>query len=548
MAWDAEADLDKLTAALEARDKAATYAFCNDLVTRIYKIAEPYPLNPAKKLLSTLRKRRFFEQMERLADTFIQTGAGSNTVRRLYVQALLDQGHFTAALLVLERLIADTEGADLAENAEAKGLMGRAYKQLYVNAIAPAVTRNQKWLDEAATAYYGPYRLEPKSYAWHGINVVAVAHRSVRDNVPLATPGLPLPATLAREILERIETKDATDNADHWDYGTAVEASVALGKSKDALNWARKYVKDQKADAFEFSSTLRQLEEVWNLPCALGADDKKNEEAVLSLLRATILERESGNVEKSAGDVRSELSKLTSTDLERVFGVDRFSSLDWYRRGLTRCAGVARIGHEPTRGVGTGFLLMGAILHPTLGEELFLLTNSHVVSPGPEVPIAMRPADAFVTFEGLPGAERESWTVKKLIFNSPIRELDATLLQLDRGVPGVEPYPIAPGLPDRDGKRRVYVVGHPQGGGVSFSLHDNLLLDWDQRLVHYRTPTEPGSSGSPVFDDQWRLIAIHHAGGSDMRRLNGKPGTYEANEGINISAIVEEIRRKLSAA
>jgi hypothetical protein len=26
-------------------------------------------------------------------------------------------------------------------------LMGRAYKQLYVNAIAPAVKRNQKWLD-----------------------------------------------------------------------------------------------------------------------------------------------------------------------------------------------------------------------------------------------------------------------------------------------------------------------------------------------------------------------------------------------------------------
>jgi hypothetical protein len=43
-------------------------------------------------------------------------------------------------------------------------------------------------------------------------------------------------------------------------------------------------------------------------------------------------------------------------------------------------------------------------------------------------------------------------------------------------------------------------------------------------------------------------MAIHHAGGPDMRKLNGKPGTYEANEGINILAIVEEIRRKLSAA
>ena len=548
MLWESDTDLDKLTAALETHDKSATHAICGDLIARIYKTAEPYPPNPAKKLLSTLRKRRFFDQMERLADAFIQTGAGSYTVRRLYVQALLDQGHFTAALLVLERLMTDTEGVDLVENAEAKGLMGRAYKQLYVNAIAPTVNRNQKWLDQAAMAYYGPYKLEPKSYAWHGINVVAIAHRSVRDNAPLATPGLPLPATLAREILERLENKDATDSADHWDYGTAIEASLALGESKNALKWARKYVEEQKADAFEFSSTLRQLEEVWGLPRASDTEDKKNEEAILSLLRATILKRESGNVEKSAKDLRSELIELRSTDLERIFGADRYVSLDWYRRGLTRCAGVARIGREATRGVGTGFLLMGAALHPTLGNELYLLTNSHVVSPRPEFPDTITPLDAIITFEGLSGAEGKSWAVKKLVFNSPISELDATLLQLDRDVPGVEPYPIAPALPDRNGERRLYVVGHPLGGGLSFSLQDNLLLDWDQRLVHYRTPTEPGSSGSPVFDDQWRLVALHHAGKSDMRKLNGKPGTYEANEGINILAVVEGIKQRLNTA
>ncbi len=547
MSWDVDADLERLTTALDAHDKSATRAFCDDLIARIYKTTEPYPPNPAKKLLSTLRKRRFFEQIERLADALIQTGAGSNTVRRLYVQALLDLGHFTAALLVLERLIADTEGTDPVENAEARGLMGRAYKQLYVNAIAPTVNRNQKWLDQAAMAYYGPYKLEPKSYAWHGINVVAVAHRSVRDHVPLAMPGLPLPATLAREILDRIEAKDATDSADHWDNGTAIEASLALGDSKNALKWARKYVKERKADAFEFSSTLRQLEEVWGLPRASDTEDKKSEEAILSLLRATILERDSGSVEKSGKDLRAELIELKSTDLERVFGADRFVSLDWYRRGLTRCAGVARIGREATRGVGTGFLLTGAALHPALGDDLYLLTNSHVVSPSPELPDTVRPADAIVSFEGLPGAQGKSWIVKKLIFNSPICELDATLLQLDHSVPGVEPYPIVPALPDRNSERRLYVVGHPLGGGLSFSLQDNLLLDWDDRRVHYRTPTEPGSSGSPVFDDQWRLVALHHAGRSDMRKLNGKPGTYEANEGINILAIVDEIRRRLSA-
>ena len=284
------------------------------------------------------------------------------------------------------------------------------------------------------------------------------------------------------------------------------------------------------------------------MPCAPAAADRKNEEAILSLLRATILERQSGNVEKRAEDLRSELTELKSTDLERVFGRDRYVSLDWYRRGLARCAGVARIGRERTRGVGTGFLLLGTKLHPTLGDEPYLLTNSHVVSPDPEVSIAMRPEDAVITFEGLPGAEHDTWTVKKLIFNSPIEKLDATLLQLDHPVTGVEPYKIAPALPDRQSRQRIYVVGHPLGGGVSFSLQDNLMLDWDQRVVHYRTPTEPGSSGSPVFDDQWRLIALHHAGGANMRKLNGQSGTYDANEGINILAINEEIKRKLDGA
>src|SRR5262245_14902350 len=121
MPWDARADVARLEQLLEIRDRAGVITFCNDRVGRIYKTAEPYPLNPAKRILSLLRKWRFFEQMERLADAFIQTGAGSYVVERQYVQALLDQGHFTPALLVLERLIADTaKSEDWEENAEAR--------------------------------------------------------------------------------------------------------------------------------------------------------------------------------------------------------------------------------------------------------------------------------------------------------------------------------------------------------------------------------------------------------------------------------------------
>jgi V8-like Glu-specific endopeptidase len=111
----------------------------------------------------------------------------------------------------------------------------------------------------------------------------------------------------------------------------------------------------------------------------------------------------------------------------------------------------------------------------------------------------------------------------------------------------IEPIPLAARLPTLDGDtpQRAYVIGHPRGlNQPQFSLQDNLLLDYDRTHVHYRSPTEPGSSGSPVFDNQWALIALHHAGAIDTPRLNKHGGSYAANEGIRVSAIVEALRRR----
>ncbi len=547
MAWDPASELARLQGALAAFDKSAALAHCDELLHRLFASEEAYPALPAMKLLTELRKHRLFEPMERLADAFIQTGTASAGVRRQYAQALLDQGHFTVAQQVLEKLVADTQAGDPKENAEARGLTGRLYKQLYVNAGAPEVARNQGWLEKAARAYFEPYQTAPDKHAWHGINVVAVADRSVRDGVTLDVPGIPLPRTLAQQILADVETKDASGDATLWDLGIAVEALLALGRSCDALEWARRYTDHPQCEAFEFASTLRQLEEVWQLPRPGKPAQQRCEESILALLRATVLERRSGSVTADPQSVRTELGGLRTTDLQKVFGAERFQSLDWYRRGLARCAAVARIGREKSKGAGTGFLVRGSALHPSLGDELLMLTNAHVISEDPEVPIAMTPDEVVITFEGLSGSENQSWTVKHVVYSSSIGEYDATLVQLDRPVPGVEPYPVAGRLPPLADQQRVYVVGHPLGGGLSFSLQDNLLLDWDDRRVHYRTPTEPGSSGSPVFNDQWELIALHHAGRSDMRKLKGQPGTYEANEGISIQAIRGGLERKFGA-
>jgi S1-C subfamily serine protease len=170
-------------------------------------------------------------------------------------------------------------------------------------------------------------------------------------------------------------------------------------------------------------------------------------------------------------------------------------------------------------------------------DEMFVITNAHVVSE--TIAGALFPDEAQITFEAL-GLE-DSFAVTELIFTSPPDQLDVSVLRVDPAPPAVEPIPVAPRLPANDGQQRVYVIGHPLGGGLSFSLQDNVLLDLEAPKLHYRAPTEPGSSGSPVFNAQWKLVALHHAGGTALPRLNGGKGTYAANEGLWIQSIREAL-------
>jgi hypothetical protein len=116
--------------------------------------------------------------------------------------------------------------------------------------------------------------------------------------------------------------------------------------------------------------------------------------------------------------------------------------------------------------------------------------------------------------------------------------------------PGVEHSPLASRMPQLDAAEpaRVYVVGHPLGASsVKISIHDNDLLDYDDVRAHYRAPTQPGSSGSPVFDKRWRVLALHHAGSDHMARLDGE-GFYAANEGIRMDRIRAAIAADLTDA
>src|SRR5262249_28035477 len=130
----------------------------------------------------------------------------------------------------------------------------------------------------------------------------------------------------------------------------------------------------------------------------------------------------------------------------------------------------------------------------------------------------------------------------ELVWTSPVNELDATLLTL-KGTPAMTPLTLHKrAAAMAEPPPRMYIIGYPDGRDLELSLQDNRLLACNERLLHYRTPTEQGSSGSPVFEpEDWRVIALHHKGSQTMKRLDGE-GAYEANEGVAILAIQKQLR------
>jgi hypothetical protein len=84
-----------------------------------------------------------------------------------------------------------------------------------------------------------------------------------------------------------------------------------------------------------------------------------------------------------------------------------------------------------------------------------------------------------------------------------------------------------------------YILQHPGGQQKRLGFVRNMISDVDDFFLRYLTDTQPGSSGSPVFDSQGHLIALHHAGGQPMK-VAGKPPVSK-NEGIRISKIFEAL-------
>ena len=485
-----------------------------------------------RAILSLLRECRRYEELLRVADAALGHGLTDAAIKRQLAQALVDRDRPAAALLIFRSLI-DDPGLTPMERIEAWGGVGRCYKQLYVQGGSPI--RRETNLKRAVDAYRQAF-VPDHRLIWHGINIVGLLCRAGRDGIVVADMDDPAgqAAQLAAEILEHISDMPEPDA---WQKATASEAHLALGDHARSTEWAAQFTEDPGADSFKLASYLRQLLDVWQLRTDLAPGD-----SLLPILRSALLGRQGGAVVVVPTDVRAtRVGDALAPGLERVLGSSRFQSLSWYRTGLERCRAVAQIENQTEDGIGTGFLVDGRRLHADLPATV-LMTNGHVI------PEAVAPGDAIVAFRGLDedGTRQRFRVVRTWWYQQSERPgIDTVLLELDDYPRNVSPAPLANRLPvlDGSGTQRAYLIGHPnQLGNPQFSLQDNVILDYDETYVHYRAPSDRGSSGSPVFDSSWSLIALHHAGGFDTPRLHNKGGTYAANEGIALSAIVDRLR------
>ncbi|MDW9378062.1 peptidase [Sinorhizobium meliloti] len=230
---------------------------------------------------------------------------------------------------------------------------------------------------------------------------------------------------------------------------------------------------------------------------------------------------------------------------ERIIGQSDLMSINFLDRGRRAAAAVCRIKVPSDGGAwyGTGFLV---------GPRL-LLTNHHVLGNADE---ASQCEAEFGYEHDIDGVLREGvrFNLRPHEIFYTNAELDITFVAVtplsDEGVP-IDRYGRLPLIP-LSGKaidgEWVTIIQHPNSEPKQIAIRASQIIVLDpeaapdvnlDHFIHYSTDTEPGSSGAPVFNDQWQVLALHHKAVPEPKKPGRSEGktVWIANEGVRISAI-----------
>lgn len=529
---------------------------CAALIDRLPAERGSIDAAQALRALKALRKNRHFAAMRSLAQAFLDDGCREPEVTQHFAQAMIEGGEIIAAIGVLERLVAAPR-LPFDKWAEAKGTLGRAWKDRAIRARGTRDDVAREATRESVRHYRDAWNKD-NNLTWQGVNYVAVA--AWDGGFALSRKDLAGAKVAARRVFETIEALPEAKRSS-WDYASAGEALLGLGRYDEALRWFGEYALREHS-AFALSGTMRQLNQLWRAEKS-GWGRTILAGLVSQAIGAVVGERhrkEGGKDDrppprKDSFSILPEkletLSKVPKARQQAMMGKEAgLRSADWMDKGAAVARSIAMIRKNDSPH-GTGFVVRGSDLEPSLGDGLFVVTNAHVVSDPPSEPAA-GPSEAGVTLERSGGYFR----IKEIAWQSPPDRHDISVLRLDQPLPQeVEPLSLATALPALDnGKARAIVVGHFNGRHITYSWEGNLL-DHERHVdshlpcrVHYSVSTEQGNSGSPVFNENWGVIAVHHLGGVTSMLNGGSSADYLANQGIWIGSIKRAIEATMTAS
>jgi endonuclease G len=214
-----------------------------------------------------------------------------------------------------------------------------------------------------------------------------------------------------------------------------------------------------------------------------------------------------------------------------------FMNVSFLNLGLAASRAIGRISFSDGQPLGTGFLV----------SPKLLLTNNHVISNPEET------RSLIVEFQ----YERDyaksilpttifSFDPQSFFVTNDEDDLDFTLIALGKKITGplnLEDIGYLPMISASDKHVKgmfINCIQHPEGNFKQLVVRENHLLARTDNTLIYSSDTLPGASGSPLFNDDWEVVGLHHWGEPYKALVDNPQGMPKnGNEGIRISAIID---------